>query len=174
MCFVYNERKRYFNTEPIRMEVFDIVAPTNDWEFSTFIKFEISSRTRTLSSLREVQDHAAALPIISTAKQVSGFKKSLLLPTEHVRLKDGTAPKMCCATHAMSLILKTITGISAIDAIESRFPPANHANVSFALLYSVPVIHQQLDYQVIRFHRSTSTNNLAMLDLFRLHATGVC
>ena len=81
MCFVYNERKRYFNAEPMRMEMFDVVAPTNDWEFSTFIKFEISSRTRTLSSLREVQDHTAALPIISTAKKVAGFKKSLLLPT---------------------------------------------------------------------------------------------
>ena len=45
--------------------------------------------------------------------------------------------------------------------------------VSFALLYSVPVIYQQLDYQVIRFNHCSSTNNLTILDLFRLYAPGV-
>ena len=165
--------EEFFNAQPIRMEVFDVVAPANDWMYSTFIKFDIASRTRTLLSLSNVQDHTEALPIMATPKQIAGYKKSLLVSTQYARLQDGSMPTIACATYAMSLIMKFITGDSVIDEIENRFPPANHICVSFALLYSIPLIHQQLDYQVINFHRSDSTNNLAMLDLFRYRTVGV-
>ena len=54
---------------------------------------------------------------------------------------------MSCAVAAIVALVMWIAGVDVLDQVHDRFPPLNNIGVSFAMISSVEIVHELIDWE---------------------------
>ena len=102
--------------------------------------------------LLELRDHDTAPFTAALQPQGRSCKKHRARPGAHAfGSKDTFASRpTSCAVAAMTALVHWIKGIDVVEQINERFPPVNNIGLSFAILSSVEIVHELIDWKFLR------------------------
>ena len=132
------------------MKAHDLVAKTSDWIFSSLIDHE-KPKPKTPRIVLEIQDHTTAPSTATLQPTGRGCKRHRARSGNHTYGSKSifACRPMSCAVAAMVALVHWIEGVDVLEQINERFPPMNNIGLSFAMLSSVEIVHELIDWEFL-------------------------
>ena len=173
--FICTYRHKFFNKTADTMTLHDLTATMSDWYYSSLINIPVpmprepTNIPREHRMLAELRDHNTA-PFSATLQPLGrGCKRHRARPgaytfgTNHI----FTDRPMSCAVAAIVALVMWIAGVDVLDPVNERFPPLNNIGVLFAMISSVEIVCELIDWEFLPVESTKRGSILWKSKLFR-------
>jgi len=119
--------------------------------------------------LAELRDHNPAPSSATLQPRGKGHKRHRARPGACAFGTDRfvTDKPMSCAVAAIVALVMWIAGVDVLEPVNERFPPLNNIGVSFAMISSVDIVHELIDWKFLPVESTKRGSTLWKSKLFR-------
>ena len=167
MHFIYTFREQFFDASAELMTIHPLTATTNAWVYSCLMEINLPV-PKVPRMLAELADHTTAPSAAALQLAGNGTKQSRGRTAAYTfgQKNTNTDKHILCSVAAMSVLVQWITGIDVLDQINERFPPMNNVGLSFAMISSVEIIYELIDWQFLPVESTIAGSKLWKTKLF--------
>ena len=173
--FIYTHRNNFFNQTADPMTIHDLPATMSNWCYSSLINFSAPTpRGPTITPkmnrmLAELRDHNQAPSSAALQPRAVGTKRHRARPGAYTFGANHLVPDtpISCAVAAIVALVKWIAGVDVLELVNERFPPLNNIGVSFAMISSIEIVHELIDWRHLPVESTIRGSILWKSKLFR-------
>ena len=167
MHFICTFRWEFFEARAELMTVHPLTATASDWTYSSLIEIDLPVQ-KIPRMLSELADFTTAPSAAALQPLGHGHKRQRARTAAYTfGQKSIFADKpILCAVAAIAALVRWITGVDVLDQVHERFPPMNNIGLSFAMISSVEIIYELVDWEFLPVVSTITGSKLWKTKLF--------